>query len=312
MRRDDRRLRRRPPRPPADHRPGGRAGPRARACRASSLTFDPHPSEVVRPGSPPADAHRPAATRPTCSRRSASTSCACCRSRRTFSRLSADEFVHAVLVERLHVSARRRGGELPLRPQGQPATSPRSPPTAGASASPSRASPLQGSARHDLVLDVRPLLRRRRRRDGRRRRARPRPPGRRRRRARRPARPRRSATRRPTSSRCRGAPCPPTASTPGGWCAATASSCRRRSASAPTRPSPGRERRVEAYVLDAPPGSTSTASTSGSTSPPALRDTLRFDGVEPLVAQMAQDVAPRACAARRSPGRVSQRSARRR
>ena len=52
----------------------------------------------------------------------------------------------------------------------------------------------------------------------------------------------------------------------------------------------GRERRVEAFVLDAEPGSTSTASTSGCPSPRACA-TPCASTVEPLVAQMAEDVA---------------------
>ena len=63
-------------------------------------------------------------------------------------------------------AARQRGrgrGELPLRPQGRRRRGLPDRPTAGASASPSRASRCRGR-RHDLVLDLRPLLRRRRRR----------------------------------------------------------------------------------------------------------------------------------------------------
>ena len=52
----------------------------------------------------------------------------------------------------------------------------------------------------------------------------------------------------------------------------------------------GRERRVEAYVLDAEPGLDLYGEHVGLTFAARLRDTLRFDGVEPLVAQMDQDV----------------------
>jgi riboflavin kinase/FMN adenylyltransferase len=52
----------------------------------------------------------------------------------------------------------------------------------------------------------------------------------------------------------------------------------------------GRERRVEAYVLDAEPGLDLYGEHVGLTFVARLRDTLRFDAVEPLVAQMAQDV----------------------
>ena len=53
----------------------------------------------------------------------------------------------------------------------------------------------------------------------------------------------------------------------------------------------GRERRVEAFVIDAPPGLDLYGEHVGLTFTARLRDTLRFDGVEPLVAQMEQDVA---------------------
>ena len=52
----------------------------------------------------------------------------------------------------------------------------------------------------------------------------------------------------------------------------------------------GRERRVEAYVLDAEPGLDLYGEHVGLTFAARLRDTLRFDAVEPLVAQMAEDV----------------------
>jgi riboflavin kinase/FMN adenylyltransferase len=52
----------------------------------------------------------------------------------------------------------------------------------------------------------------------------------------------------------------------------------------------GRERRVEAYVLDAEPGLDLYGEHVGLSFAARLRATLRFDGVEPLVRQMAQDV----------------------
>lgn len=52
----------------------------------------------------------------------------------------------------------------------------------------------------------------------------------------------------------------------------------------------GRERRVEAYVLDAEPGLDLYGEHVGLTFAARLRDTLHFDGVEPLVAQMGEDV----------------------
>ena len=53
----------------------------------------------------------------------------------------------------------------------------------------------------------------------------------------------------------------------------------------------GRERRVEAYVLDVEGGLDLYGEHVGLSFAARLRETLRFDGVEPLVAQMAQDVA---------------------
>lgn len=52
----------------------------------------------------------------------------------------------------------------------------------------------------------------------------------------------------------------------------------------------GRERRVEAYVLDAEPGLDLYGEHVGLSFAARLRDTLHFDGVEPLVAQMSEDV----------------------
>jgi riboflavin kinase/FMN adenylyltransferase len=52
----------------------------------------------------------------------------------------------------------------------------------------------------------------------------------------------------------------------------------------------GRERRVEAFVIDAAPGLDLYGEHVGLTFTGRLRDTLRFDGVEPLVAQMGEDV----------------------
>ena len=53
----------------------------------------------------------------------------------------------------------------------------------------------------------------------------------------------------------------------------------------------GRDRRVEAFVLDAEPGLDLYGERVGLSFAARLRDTLRFDGVEPLVAQMDRDVA---------------------
>jgi riboflavin kinase/FMN adenylyltransferase len=53
----------------------------------------------------------------------------------------------------------------------------------------------------------------------------------------------------------------------------------------------GRERRVEAYVLDAGSGLDLYGEQVGLSFAARLRDTVRFDGVEPLLVQMADDVA---------------------
>ena len=52
----------------------------------------------------------------------------------------------------------------------------------------------------------------------------------------------------------------------------------------------GRERRVEAYVVDAVQGLDLYGEHVGLTFAARLRETLRFDGVEPLVEQMGRDV----------------------
>ena len=52
----------------------------------------------------------------------------------------------------------------------------------------------------------------------------------------------------------------------------------------------GRERRVEAYVLDAEPGLDLYGEHVGLSFAARLRGTQRFDSVEPLIAQMAEDV----------------------
>jgi riboflavin kinase/FMN adenylyltransferase len=78
---------------------------RARAMRRPSLllTFDPHPAEVVRPGSHPAISRRWTA-RPNWSPSSASTPCASCRSRRSSCGSRPRPSPHTVLVEHLHAA----------------------------------------------------------------------------------------------------------------------------------------------------------------------------------------------------------------
>ena len=63
----------------------------------------------------------------------------------------------------------------------------------------------------------------------------------------------------------------------------------------------GRERRVEAYVIDAEPGLDLYGEHVGLTFASRLRDTLAFDGVEPLVEQMGRDVEQARTLLRRHP-----------
>ncbi len=231
----------------------GQAVARARelGIPAVVVTFDPHPSEVVRPGTHPpllAPHHRRA-------------------------ELMAELGVDAVLIlpftkefsklapgrlrgegpgRQAARAGRRRGPQLPLRAQGH------------------RQRRDARRARHHLRLHRRGHRPLRARGGGRRRavllHAHP-PPGRRRRRGR--ARWRswagrtasrassygvRSAaanwaSRRPTWRPCRTPPSPPTASTRA-CCTSRARRCRRPSRSAPTRSSTARARTVEAYAID--------------------------------------------------------------
>ena len=84
----------------------GAAVARARAMRRPCLllTFDPHPAEVVRPGLAPGDPHLAGPQGRAGRRRSASTRCACCRSRRSSCGCRPETFMHDVLVEHLHAA----------------------------------------------------------------------------------------------------------------------------------------------------------------------------------------------------------------
>lgn len=68
------------------------------------ITFDPHPSEVVRPGSHPPMLTGPARKAALIEELGVDALCVLPFTPE-FSRLSPDEFVHAVLVEKLHVAA---------------------------------------------------------------------------------------------------------------------------------------------------------------------------------------------------------------
>jgi riboflavin kinase/FMN adenylyltransferase len=84
----------------------GRAVERARdlGVPAVVLTFDPHPSEVVRPGSHPAVLTSPRRKAELVGELGADVLCVVPFTR-DFSRLTPAEFVHTALVERLHASA---------------------------------------------------------------------------------------------------------------------------------------------------------------------------------------------------------------
>jgi riboflavin kinase/FMN adenylyltransferase len=87
------------------------------------VSFDPHPSEVVRPGSHPPILTSPARKADLIDELGADAFCVLPFTR-DFSRLAADEFVHLVLVQKLHVAAvvvgenfrfgHKAAGNLPL------------------------------------------------------------------------------------------------------------------------------------------------------------------------------------------------------
>src|SRR6185503_14174664 len=83
----------------------GHAVARAREAGVSSVvvTFDPHPSEVVRPGTHPAVLTEPARKAELIEALGADVLCVIPFTQE-FSRLSAETFAHDVLVEHLHAS----------------------------------------------------------------------------------------------------------------------------------------------------------------------------------------------------------------
>ena len=99
----DRGLRRRPPWTPADHRARRERGPASSGCRSVVVTFDPHPSEVVRPGSHPAVLTEPARKAELIEELGVDVLCVIPFTLE-FSQLSAETFVHDVLVEHLHAA----------------------------------------------------------------------------------------------------------------------------------------------------------------------------------------------------------------
>ena len=126
------------------------------------VTFDPHPSEVVRPGSHPAVLTEPARKAELIEALGVDVLCVVPFTP-DFSRLSAEEFVHDVLVEHLHAAAGRGGGELPVRAQGR-----RRRRAAGAGSGRTFGFAVEGGAAgaptggHRFLLDVHPRLHRRR------------------------------------------------------------------------------------------------------------------------------------------------------
>ena len=269
---------------------------RARELGLSSVvvTFDPHPSEVVRPGSHPAMLTEAGAQG---------------RADRGARRRRALRHpVHAGVLAPVGGDVRpRRAGRAPARERGggrarTSASATRRPATwrcwsgwAARSGSPWRTRRWWLAARAESqpgrVLDVHPSLRRRRRRRGGGPGAGPAAPAGGHRRARRPARSRARLPDREPAHRAarRGAGRRGLRGVAGAGAAADPSRCGRRSRSAPTRPSPagsaGSRRTCSTSTA------ISTASGLPSTSWPGCGRQRRYDGIEPLVAQIDQDVA---------------------
>jgi len=268
----------------------GRAVERAREAGqpAVVLTFDPHPVEVVRPGHHPPMLTGPRLKAELLEALGVDVMCVLPFTQ-AFSRMTAEEFVHEVLVERLHVSAVVVGENFRYGHRG-------SGDVAALTADGRRfgftveGAPLQGSAETTWsstyvrscvdagdVLGAAAALGRDHRIDG-------------------------VVVRGDQRGRQIGYPTANLQPLP--WSAVPADGVyagRLVRASGELLPAAisigtnptfaGRERRVEAFVLDAAPGLDLYGEQAGLTFAARLRDTLRFDGVEPLVAQMDDDVA---------------------
>ena len=267
----------------------GRAVERARAAGLPSvvLTFDPHPMEVVRPGH-----HPPMLTGPRLKAQLLEALgvdvMLVLPFTQAFSRMTAEEFVHEILVERLHVSAVVVGENFRYGHKG-------SGDVAALTADGRRFGfsvegvPLQGSAETTWsstyvrscvdagdVVGASAALGRDHRIDG-------------------------VVVRGDRRGREMGYPTAnleplPWSAVPAdgvyaGRLARGVSELLPAAISIGTNPTfAGRERRVEAFVLDAEPDLDLYGEHVGLTFAARLRDTVRFEGVEPLVAQMGQDV----------------------
>ena len=141
----------------------GHAVKRARDLGLQSVvvTFDPHPSEVVRPGSHPAVLTEPVRKAELIEQLGVDVLCVVPFTPE-FSRLRAEAFVHDVLVEHLHAARRRGGGELPLRPPGGRRRGAARPGSAARSASRSRRRRWSTADETGLLVHVHPQLCRRR------------------------------------------------------------------------------------------------------------------------------------------------------
>jgi riboflavin kinase/FMN adenylyltransferase len=267
----------------------GRAVERARAAGLPSvvLTFDPHPMEVVRPGHHPPMLTGPQLKAELLEALGVDVMCVLPFTQ-AFSRWTAAEFVHGVLVERLHAGAVVVGENFRYghRGAGDVASLTADGRRFGFSV---EGAPLQGSADTTWsstyvrscvaagdVAGAAAALGRDHRIDG-------------------------VVVRGDQRGRTIGYPTANLEPLP--WSAVPADGIyagRLVRASGPPLPAAisigtnptfaGQERRVEAFVIDAPEGLDLYGEHVGLTFAARLRDTLHFEGMEPLVAQMDRDV----------------------
>ena len=252
------------------------------------ITFVPHPSEVVRPGSHPPVLTSIVRRAELVEQLGVDVFCALPFTLE-FSQMAPDEFVHHALVDRLHASAVVVGENFRFghKAAGDVACSAAS---AARSASPRTAPPLLAEGDTTAQRHLRPLLRQRRRHGDGGAGAGPSAPGRRRRRARRPARARtRLPDREPAHRRVGGGPGRRRLRRPGRAPRRVGPHRRRpplgRAAiSVGTNPTfEVRQRRVEAYVLDF--GGDLYGATLGIEFVERLRGMEKFDRVDALVSR---------------------------